>query len=257
MVRAVAWLLVLAPAAALAQPSAQDARITAAARALFQEGIAFGDAGDWSSALDRFERALALRDSPVVRFNLAQSCTHLGRLVEGSEHAVRVAQHPQADAGVRQAAEELRAWIAARLARLTVRLGEVPDDASATLDGRAIPASLVGVAMPVDPGPHEVTLVVGGRAVASEELVLAEGETRELTLDRPPEPPTPAPPAALVAEPPTTPEPSPTPHRRRRWLATTGALVAAGVVAVVLAVTLGGGEDPTRGDFDPDPVRVR
>ena len=80
---ALAALLSLLPLAASAQT---DSEITAAARALFQDGMAAVERGDYPTAADRLRRSVALRDSPVVRTNLALALIELGRLVEASEH---------------------------------------------------------------------------------------------------------------------------------------------------------------------------
>lgn len=59
-------------------------------------------------------------------------------------------------------------------------------DVTVQIDGRAIARELAGVAIFVDPGPHRVTFVIRSRVVASESVVVEEGErSRPLSLRDP------------------------------------------------------------------------
>ncbi|HMI90773.1 MAG TPA: hypothetical protein VK509_05385, partial [Polyangiales bacterium] len=70
--------------AAPARAQSEDASRAASARALFEEGVTFADQGHWDEASDRFRRALALRDSAVIAYNLASALQETGHLVEAS-----------------------------------------------------------------------------------------------------------------------------------------------------------------------------
>src|SRR5690349_21617960 len=67
--------------AALAQKSHE----TALARALFEEGVALADKGDWSAAADRFGRAYELKPTAGIAFNWSSALTKTGKLVQASE----------------------------------------------------------------------------------------------------------------------------------------------------------------------------
>ena len=49
-------------------------------------------------------------------------------------------------------------------------------DVRVQIDGTAVAAHLAGVAIPVDPGLHEVSFRIGGRVIASERIAVDEGE---------------------------------------------------------------------------------
>ncbi|MCA9615224.1 MAG: tetratricopeptide repeat protein, partial [Myxococcales bacterium] len=111
-------LALLTPAAGQ-PPDPTDESATAAARALFAEGVSAAEAGDHATAVDRFERALALRWAPPIAYNLAEALAQVGRYVEAVEqlHSVERAEAPadmQANARLRR--EELEP----RLGRLRV-----------------------------------------------------------------------------------------------------------------------------------------
>jgi hypothetical protein len=175
---AAALLAVAAPAAA------QEAGVdrTAAARALFDEGLALLDAERWEEAADRFQRALALRPSHQITYNLTTALVELGHLVRASELLRQVSRDPTATPEVRQAAEARRAQLLPRIASLTIVPGEDLDRADFFLDERPLEPVLIGVAIPVDPGSHVVTGRHTGRVVVRRELVILEGENAELNL---------------------------------------------------------------------------
>jgi thioredoxin-like negative regulator of GroEL len=80
---ALAMAILVLPATSLADQG--DAVHSAAARTAFEEGMKKADAQAWGEAAELFQRALSLRDSPVIRFNLAAALAELGRYVEASE----------------------------------------------------------------------------------------------------------------------------------------------------------------------------
>lgn len=165
-----------------------DEANTAAARALFAEGVQLAEAGDHAAAADRFERALSLRWAAPIAYNLADSLGNLGRFVEASEllHAVERADAPPE---IREAARIRREELAPNVGRLRVAL--VPDEAGLEIrvDGRVLPTALHGMAFPADPGAREVTVHRGaqeaGRATAT---VTAGAESRVEVAIAPPLP---------------------------------------------------------------------
>jgi hypothetical protein len=182
-----AALAVLGAAVAHAQdgPSAQQ---SAAARALFEEGVELADRGEWQDAADRFARSLSLRESPVVAYNLASALVHVDRLVEASELLQGVVRDESAPAAARDAARALLDQVQPRLARLTVHLEGDPTGAALVIDERVIPSEMVGVAVPADPGIRFVRAVRDEDIVAEQEVDLAEGSSAEVRLEVPPPP---------------------------------------------------------------------
>ena len=166
--------------------SAADAPATSAARALFTEGVAFARAGAYADAVDRFRRAQALHPAPTIAFNLGSALLHVGALVEGLETLERVLHDPATPAELVEPARQLRDQAAPRLARLTL---EVVGDATGTrveVDAREAHAAELDVAVPIDPGSHDIRVLRGEETVAHDHVSLAEGESRTVSLVVPP-----------------------------------------------------------------------
>ena len=149
--------------------SAQDEQGTAAARTLFHEGIACVDMNDHVCAVDRFRRSNELRASPVVAFNLAGSETELGHLVVASELYRMVLR--TAEGELAQAAQSALDLIVPRLARVTVI---VDTTAQVMLDGSEMQVAMHGVAIPLDPGEHQLRAHYGEEQVAEDTFSVGE-----------------------------------------------------------------------------------
>jgi hypothetical protein len=204
------WLLglcLLAARPAMAQ-SGDDAT-RSAARALAEQGLALYDKGDCPGALDALDRAEALVRAPTLALHAARCLERLGRLVEASERYMSAQRMPlgaDASEAFREAqadAAREREALLPRLPSLEIVLeGARPEEATVTLDGKPVPAVLVGVGRPVNPGSHRVE-ARRGEATASETVTLAEAERRRVVLRLPPAT---ALPAHAVAPSPPAPE---------------------------------------------------
>ena len=173
------FMLSATPPIALAQVHPSQ---SAAARALFDEGVILARAEDYLAASDRFRRAYALRPSAPIAFNLAASLVHLGALVEASEIFARLARDTTATDALRSAARAQRAEIEARFAYLTLRVTGGLGAMHLELDAHALPPSVLDVEIPVDPGEHDVRLLREDDEVTRAHLRLADGEHREVVL---------------------------------------------------------------------------
>jgi hypothetical protein len=181
-----ASILVAGSGVGLAQTDSQrpaDPERTAAARALFNEGLQHLDAARWTDAADRFERAYVLRASPEIAYNLTSALVRMGKLVRASELLRDVVQNAQASRKVRDAAAARLAQIGPRIARLTVRTTGPDADLAVTLDGRTLEPALLGVAIPVDPGAHTVAATHGGTPVFERALTVADGGSEEILIE--------------------------------------------------------------------------
>lgn len=212
-------LVLLVPARASAQSEAEK---TAAARALALEGVALAEAGDCNGAIDRFSRAEQLFHAPTILLGLGECQCKVGRLVEGTENLNRVAREnlgpnpPKAFSDAQEKARQLHAAYLPKVGKLTLKV-QSPSDAPFVLsvDGAEVPAALVGVARPIDPGTHEVRAEGQAYQPATQTVTVGEGQAQELTLvlellpeaapvappppvDTPPPPPPPAPEPNLV-----------------------------------------------------------
>jgi hypothetical protein len=178
------------PRAAVAD-GALDAGQRETARTLFNQGLEYSDAGRWQEAADRFRRAYEVKATAEIAYNLAQAYIRLGYLAGASELFRRAAEDPEASPAAREAARARLAQVSPRLGRLTVRL-DLERGAFAYLDGHPLERGMIGVVMPVDPGPHLVQARWRNGTDVSRRVTLAEGSESTVTL---------TPPGALVTAP--------------------------------------------------------
>jgi tetratricopeptide (TPR) repeat protein len=183
------WLVVVLATVVVAgssiRASAQtgEAERTAAARALFNEGVEFADRSQWNEAADRFQRALSLRPSSGVAHNLALALMNLGRYVEASEHWHRILRDPTASPQLRTLAESHLAEVEPRIGRLTVRVTGDPNKATIQVGRRTVTPAELGVPLPIDPGSYEVTATQSSQTVATQQVSVTAGGTAEVTLE--------------------------------------------------------------------------
>lgn len=243
------------PSSTVAQ--ANDAATRATARSLFEEGVAFSEAGKWSDAAERFQRSMSLRPSQVVAFNLATALMELGRLVEASELLEGIRRDAATTAQMKRRVDTLLETLRPQLAWITVVLNN-QQDGVAVLDGQTLPQAALGVPRAVDPGKRTLEVRIDGRVVWSRTLTVNAGESEEAAIDVPandtestqaaPTAPTPAETAA-AAQPPAT-RSAPTEAMNDRddssgpwlWIGIGSAVVVVAVVAI--AVASSGGSEP-------------
>ncbi|MCB9598656.1 MAG: hypothetical protein H6719_38425 [Sandaracinaceae bacterium] len=176
------FLLLFLSAASSASAQEVDAETTAAARALFDQGMTAVDAGDHAAAADFFSRSIALRDSPVTQTNLALALIELGHLVSASEHLRTAIRTSRPDSRVRILAQRFLDELRPRLGNLRIAVSGDPEATIVHLDGEPVPEALVGVEQPIDPGDHRVTLLRGGRVLSNQNVRVVAGRTVAVTL---------------------------------------------------------------------------
>jgi hypothetical protein len=157
----------------------------AAARELFVEAARLAKEGKWAPARDAYARSLALKDSPLTLYSLAQAQAETGELVaalEGYRRFVRSTQTAASAAYVTTAEQEI-ASLERRVARVTLRLeGVPPPGLVVTVDGASVPVAALGVARLVDPGRHTVAASAEGRAPFRSSFEVAEGSSADVEL---------------------------------------------------------------------------
>lgn len=178
------WILSVVLASLLTgRASADNGHEVALARALFEEGVALGDQGDWNGAADRFQRAYTLKPTPGIAFNWASALSEVGKLTQASELLETVSRDPKATPELRSDSELKLAQIGPRRARLTLHVdASIDAESQVSVDGKAWPHAVWDVAIPVDPGVHVATASDGERQLARAQISLAEGESGELGL---------------------------------------------------------------------------
>lgn len=157
-----------------ADPTAAE---IAAARELFDEGIALETKGRWAQALDRFRKVAAVKTTPQVRFHVALCLENTGKLVD----ALVEFQRAQVDAEKDPAAGMVASHAAKHVAELKERIPRVivivPSDIAGvtlTIDGASVTTSLIGTAIPLDPGKHSITVTAPQRAAFEQQIELVE-----------------------------------------------------------------------------------
>jgi hypothetical protein len=173
-----------------------DEPTRAAARAAAEDALARFDRGDYTGALDLFNRADALVHAPTLGLMAARCLEKLGRLVEASERYLAVTKAqldpgaPASQARAQVTAEQERAALLPKVPSVVITLeGAAPGEARVTLDGKAVPPALIGLKRPTDPGSHRLE-ARRGAAVVSRDLVLKPGDAAAVTLSLPAAPAT-------------------------------------------------------------------
>lgn len=226
-----AFVIAFVAAPCVARGQGEDPERTAAARALFEEGMRAVDARDFETAADRLRRSNQLRFSPVVAYNLSLALIEIGRFVEASEH-LRAVQRASAEGSeAHRLASQRLAEILPRLGRLRIDVTGSREGTEVRLDGAPVPTALVGVPQPADPGLHRVTLHRDDEQLGASEVTVASGELAIVSLYAPP-----APRPRRIDALGTT---APAPVEREWWFWTLiGTGIAALAVGVVVAIIL-------------------
>ena len=154
-------LLVL-PVTAFAQPWAQGVseRDRDAAQALFAEANQLFATEAHAPALEKYTRAIALWDHPLIRFNMAVTLVRLDRFLEAAEamdRALRFGKEPFPTPEQYRQALDYQKLIAGRVG-----------DVEVTCTQRAVQVSLDGKSWLSCPGTQKTRLLAGQHALVAE-----------------------------------------------------------------------------------------
>jgi hypothetical protein len=184
-------LTAMALAATLAAPAsaAPTAADRETARSMMQEGRDLRDKGDLQGALQRFKAADDIMHVPTTSLEVARTQVALGLLVEARDTIAAIhktsgqADDPTPFKDARVKADELDAQLEGRIPTLTISVsgGAEGDSPAITVDGVSLPSSAAALPRKVDPGHHVVTAKAAS-GQAKEELDIAEGEKKDVTL---------------------------------------------------------------------------
>ena len=141
------------------------------ARALFEEGRTLVERGVYEEGCRRFDQSLKLEPGMGTEFNLADCWERIGRIASAQALFEKVAGSARTR-GLRDRERIAHARARAlepRLARLVIDANE-QKGLKVFLDGKLLDASVLGAAIPVDPGSYQVaaTLVRAGGAESRE-----------------------------------------------------------------------------------------
>jgi hypothetical protein len=161
----------------------------AAARELATEGVHSYESADYKTAVNKLNRAFEAYRAPSIGLWSARALAGHGRLVQASERYLEVtridpktgdeAVQRQAQADAAKEHEALQP----RIPTLTLQLvrPHSVEPLRVTLDGVAIPGSLVEARVPADPGDHTIEVEQGElRGVAF--VKLAEGQHQVVSI---------------------------------------------------------------------------
>lgn len=160
------------------------------ARALMDQGDAKRDAKDYKGALKAYEGADAIMHVPTTGLEVARMQAQLGMLLEARDTLSRVVRIP-AKAGepapfvaARKAADQLNEELAKRVpaVQLEIKGGDPGRPPTVTIDGESVPPAVLTVPRKVNPGTH-VIVVKSGPVEKTEQVVVAEKETKTVAID--------------------------------------------------------------------------
>jgi hypothetical protein len=163
----------------------------AAARAAYAEGVQLQTAHDCAHALPRFEAAQRLFDAPTHVLHIAQCQAETGMLLEAQESystLSHVTLPPQAPAAFREAKDKGRAELARVSSRVpTLRVitnpaGNTLKNVVVQVNGTQMPAELIGVARPLNPGRYQVKVTASPNLSGAAESELKEGQALSLEV---------------------------------------------------------------------------
>lgn len=237
-------------AAAQGAPGAPEAASASSedmdrARVLFHQGVELTGSQSYSEAAASFREALALHPAPAIAYNLAAALVELGELVEAGELLDGVLEDDTTPDSVRVHADELKATLDGRYARLTVFVTGYRGSATVHVDEREIDETEFGTPLRLNAGAHTVTARRGDTVLQTEERTIAEGQTAQVSLD----------PAtwALIESDVTDGDDAATgaPIYEKWWFWTAIGVVVVGAVVIGVAAGSGGTEDPVQGNSIP------
>ena len=160
----------------------------ATARDAANNGRAAFDAGKYEKAIDYLSRAEQLVHAPTHLLYIARAQTKLGRLVAAHETYLKInretlaANAPKAFVSAQAAAEQEQDALDERLPSVTVTLqgATTAPDVTVQMDGAALPAAMIGIPLPADPGEH--VFKASGPTIASEPVTLKVAEASKHTV---------------------------------------------------------------------------
>lgn len=186
------WLFV--GTALAAGPSPEE---LAVARDLFEEAQKAQEAEDWASCERQIAEAVAIVETPGLRFHLAFCKEQQGRWVAALVDYKRAQELVQGGVEAKDVVELLGPAIERMetdTPRLTLTLAEIPPGTTLYLDGKERSPRLIGKTVPVDPGGIRLSVSAPGYEAFERHVNLLKKERRTVGIILIPKPETAAPP---------------------------------------------------------------
>lgn len=249
---------------AAAQESQDQAANVAAARSLGIDGVQLAEAGKCDQAIEKLNRAESLYHAPTILDRLGECQVKVGQIVLGTENLNRVVREqlptnaPKAFRDAQVRAQKALDAALPRIGHLTVNVEPKEAKITVTVSDMPVPAALLGVERPTDPGTHEVVASAPGYLTQKTTVTLAEAgrETVTLRLTLDPNAPKEEPPPVTTAAPPLMPEQQPPPPATPTSNSTKTVgyvLIGVGAAGIVTGGITGGMALQKKGNLDcPD-----
>lgn len=175
--------LLIKPTPCAAEPSPTE---LAVARRLFEDAVRLERESRWELAASKLRDALAVKETPGLRFHLAHCEEQLGRLVEAlisydQARELIAAGHKAPD--VEALLEPARRALELRVPYLLLVAPAEVERLEAELDGKPVARSVLGRPAPVNPGTHRILARAPGYADYADEVQIAEGERRTVQVN--------------------------------------------------------------------------
>jgi hypothetical protein len=225
-----------------ADPSAAE---ISSARHAFEIAVALEGAGKWADASLKLREALAVKDTPGLRFHLAHCEVEQGKLLEAAadyDRAGELIRHGAKAPDVQKLLAQASVALEARIPRLAIELPSDVPSALPSVDGKVFPPSELALGVPLNPGHHDLLVSAAGRRSFQRSLTLKEGDSVRLRAELPAQAPVTTSAPAIVQVPPMSGAPYEAPRevRRRPSSGKLYLMVGESVVTVVgLVVGLG------------------
>lgn len=170
---------------ALAEPTQNE---LSAARISFREAVALEGEQKWAEAAAKLHEALAVKDTPGLRFHLAHCEEQQGMLLEAAadyDRATELIAHGAKAPDVQKLLAPASADVKNRTPRVIVELP--PDVASVAvlLDGKAALPSELAQGQLLNPGAHELRVSSPQRTPFVRALSLKEGDRVSVRVELP------------------------------------------------------------------------
>lgn len=206
-----------------AQPDAGEAERRQNARALFDKGDELQRKGDYAQAIEKYDAARKQFPAPTIVLRIAQCQANMGKLIESAETyrgVINWPLSPQDPPQFRQSkiqAEAELPQVESKIPKVTLQIKPATSGLQIQFDGQSLDPAFVGVARPLNPGPHRVVAFAPGFATGEKSVILKERDAVTMTLELVPSQTTgtPLPPPAVYEDPsrkeppPVTPPPTP------------------------------------------------
>lgn len=173
-----------APAAAQDEPAEADAAEAPAeapdARELFSRGQAAYERGDYEDSVEAWEAGYELDPQPLLQYNLGQAYERLGELPKAVGAFETYLENADPSDPNQQRARSQLAAIRERLGRTSVVISGGPDGAAILIDGEDRGRTPRPDPIAVEPGSHQVEVVLEGYRPFEAMVSVAAGRSVEV-----------------------------------------------------------------------------